>query len=86
MSAELRELSARLSAEAIRYGEKAKREGGIDGLMDAAVGEALMRVSRMVRDTAIATETRRAETTQVGSVEDEGAVRSNRPTSSGDNQ
>jgi hypothetical protein len=35
---------------------------------------------------AIATETRRAETTQIDSVEDEGAVRSNRPTSSGNNQ
>ena len=52
MSAAFTDFSRLLSAEATRQALKAKREGGVDGLVTLAVAEALMRVSAAALETA----------------------------------
>lgn len=56
MSRSFREFARRLNDEAMRYGRRARAQGGIDGLVTVAVGEALMRAAHMAQDTAKAME------------------------------
>jgi hypothetical protein len=49
-----RQFAVQLQAEALRCGEKAKSRGGIDGLLDVAVGEALMKAAKIANAIASA--------------------------------
>ena len=74
MSAEFAEFARRLADDAMDYALRAKREGGMEGLVSIAAAEAIMRVAHMARDTAKAIEAQLAETVKHGSVADESAV------------